>query len=24
MPKNFKNSGWLWGVIAMFVSFLLT
>jgi len=24
MPKNFKNSGWLWGIIAMFVSFILT
>lgn len=24
MPKNFRNSGWLWGIVAMFVSFLLT
>ena len=24
MPKNFKNSGWLWGIAAMFISFLLT
>jgi amino acid permease len=24
MPKNFKNSGWLWGGVAMFFSFILT
>jgi solute carrier family 36 (proton-coupled amino acid transporter) len=24
MPKNFKNSGWLWGGVAMFLSFILT
>lgn len=24
MPKNFRNSGWLWGIVAMLVSFLLT
>ena len=24
MPKNFKNAGWLWGIAAMFVSFILT
>jgi amino acid permease len=24
MPKNIKNAGWLWGIIAMCISFLLT
>ena len=24
MPKNFKNAGWLWALISMFFSFILT
>ena len=24
MPKNIKNGGWLWGIAAMALSFLLT